>query len=94
MSRAPLLDASGCLTEAGLDALSSSTPGRAPAEVVAHLGRCARCQERTLARAAGHPPGVPRVKKEPPPMWRTVAVVVAALLLVVSILMMLRRVRP
>jgi hypothetical protein len=93
MSGAPLLDALGCLTESGWSALSNSPPGRAPAEIVAHLGRCARCQERTLARAAGRAPDAPRVKKQPPPLWRIAVVIIAALLMVVSALMMLSQVR-
>lgn len=87
------LDSRGCLTEAGFVVLEGAAPGRAPAEVVAHLGRCARCQERTLARSAGLSPDAPRVKKQAPPLWRTVVVLVAALVLLVSVLMMLRHVR-
>jgi hypothetical protein len=93
MSGAPLLDSSGCLTEAGLDALQSAAPGRAPADVVAHLGKCGRCQGRTLARSAGYSPDALRVKKAPPPMWRTVAVVIAIALAAVSAWMMLTSVR-
>jgi len=93
MSAAPLLDALGCLTESGWSALSNSPPGRVPAEIVAHLGRCARCQERTLALAAGRSLDAPRVKKRPPPLWRTAVVIIAMLLLVVSAMMMLSQVR-
>lgn len=92
MSGAPLLDSSGCLSEAGFQALSIAT--RVPAEVVTHLGKCARCQKRALARSAGHASDAPRTKKLPPPLWRTAAVVIAALLLVISALMMLSRLRP
>jgi len=94
VSGAPLLDIRGCLTEAGLDALAASPPGRGPAEVVAHLGRCGRCQERTLARAAGRPGDAPRTRKEPPPLWRTVLVIAAVLLMVLTAMLMLRKLRP
>jgi hypothetical protein len=90
---AALLDQLGCLTEAGLDVLERSAPGRAPAEVLTHLARCARCQEKTLARSAGLTPGAPRVKKQPPPLWRTLVVVFAALVMLASLLMMMRYVR-
>jgi hypothetical protein len=88
-----LQDLRGCLTEAGFEVLARSAPGRAPAEIVTHLARCARCQDRTLARSAGLAPDAPRVKKQPPPLWRTVLVLVAALALLASVLMMLYRVR-
>jgi hypothetical protein len=45
-SGGPLFDARGCLTPAGLAALRSATPGRAPKEVAAHLAGCQRCQQR------------------------------------------------
>jgi hypothetical protein len=45
----PLLDARGCLTAAGLAALERAAPGAAPAEVAAHVGGCARCQQRLLS---------------------------------------------
>jgi hypothetical protein len=91
MSGPRLLGASGCLSEAGLEALAAST--RVPAEVLAHLGKCPRCQERALARSAGYARDAPRTKKQPPPLWRTLVVVLAAVLLVASALMMLSRVR-
>jgi cytochrome c-type biogenesis protein CcmH/NrfF len=93
VSGARLLDVRGCLTDAGLDALQAASPGGAPAEVVTHLGKCSRCQNRSLARSAGYAPDAPRVKKSPPPMWRTALVIVLAILLVISAMMMLRGVR-
>ena len=45
----PLFDARGCLTAAGLAALERAAPGAAPAEVAAHVGGCARCQQRLLS---------------------------------------------
>ena len=41
-----LFDARGCLTPAGLAALRTAAPGRAPKDVAAHLAGCARCQQR------------------------------------------------
>jgi hypothetical protein len=41
-------DARGCLTPAGLAAFQRAAPGRAPAEVAAHVAACARCQQRLL----------------------------------------------
>lgn len=90
---AALLDPRGCLTDAGLEVLERSAPGKAPSEVVTHLARCARCQDRTLARSAGLAPDAPRVKKQPPPVWRTLLVLFAALAMLASVLMMLRHVR-
>ena len=48
-----LVDARGCLTDAGFAALAASRPGEAPAELAAHLSGCARCQDRVLKTAAG-----------------------------------------
>ena len=45
-----LVDARGCLTEAGFAALDAAPPGRGPADAAAHLAACARCQRRFLAR--------------------------------------------
>lgn len=85
MTAPTLLDARGCLTEAGIDALAGA-PGLGPADLVAHLGRCARCQERVLARSAGHQAGAPRVRKQAPPLWRTLVVALAALLMLAAAL--------
>jgi hypothetical protein len=43
-----LVDATGCLTEAGLAVLGSAAPGAAPPELAQHVASCARCQERWL----------------------------------------------
>lgn len=48
-----LVDARGCLTDAGFAALASSRPGEAPAELAAHIAGCGRCQDRVLKSAAG-----------------------------------------
>ena len=95
MSGPPLLDARGCLSEAAFEALSASPPGRAPAEVVAHLGKCERCQGRVLARAAGRSESAPgRTRKAPPPLWRTVLVLVVLLLMAVTFVFLVRQLGP
>jgi len=48
-----LVDARGCLTDAGFAALASSRPGEAPAELAAHIAGCGRCQDRVLKAAGG-----------------------------------------
>ena len=79
------LDGRGCLTEAGLAALSAAPPGQGPPEAAAHLAGCPRCQRRFLARGgleAGAIRPVP-TQAVAPPLWRTGVVALAALLLVV-----------
>ena len=87
-----LLDARGCLTEAGFAAMDSAPPGKGPADVVAHLVSCARCQRRLLARGgpdAGAISATPRTAVAPP-LWRTGAVVIAAILLVIVAMLGMR----
>jgi len=55
-SPGPLFDRQGCLTPAGLAAFQGSIPGRAPADVAAHVAGCARCQKRLLAGSRGPAP--------------------------------------
>jgi hypothetical protein len=50
-----LLDARGCLTDAGLAALADAAPGAAPAELAQHVTACARCQDRWLRSASPEP---------------------------------------
>jgi hypothetical protein len=50
-----LLDARGCLTEAGLTALAGAAPGAAPPELAQHVASCARCQELWLRSARPEP---------------------------------------
>ena len=50
-----LVDARGCLTEAGLQALASAVPGAAPPELARHVSSCARCQELWLKSASPEP---------------------------------------
>lgn len=85
---APLRDARGCLTEGGLVALERAPVGRAPADLVAHVASCARCQDRMLHRSAGAEGR--RGKAEPPPPWRIWVVLGAALLMLLSALMAAR----
>jgi hypothetical protein len=80
-----LLDARGCLTEAGLRALDAAPPGQGPAEAAAHLAGCAHCQRRFLARGGDDVAGISAVpgKAVAPPLWRTAVIV---LLLVVMVM--------
>lgn len=78
-----LLDARGCLTDRGLDALAGAPVGEAPAEAAAHLARCVRCQDRLLQRgreATARPAG----RKSRP--YRNLALVGGALLLILLML--------
>jgi hypothetical protein len=81
-----LLDARGCLTDAGFAALDAAPPGLGPAELAAHLAGCGRCQRRYLARGGEKGAGIRAVPGTAtrPPLWRTVAVALAALLLLLS----------
>ena len=87
-----LLDARGCLTEAGLEALDDAPPGRGPAELAAHLAGCGRCQRRFLARGGADYGGIRAVPGPAtrPPLWRTVLVAVAALLMLFSAIVGMR----
>ena len=86
-STAPVFDAQGCLTPDGFARIEASPPGRAPAELAAHLASCARCQRRLLAASSpAHSP----VRRERPTIWRTALVVAACLVLVVIALVLLR----
>ena len=76
---AALFDAEGCLTPRGFAQISAAPPGRAPAELAAHLAGCARCQRRLLVAAM---PSRPSPRRQRPPLWRTGVVVVVCLLLV------------
>ena len=86
---AAFFDAQGCLTGEGFAHIGASPPGRAPAELAAHLARCTRCQRRLLAAAAS-PSGLPAPRRQRPPLWRTAVAVVASLLLVIMAIVMLR----
>jgi hypothetical protein len=82
-------DAQGCLTAEAFARIAAAPPGRAPAELAAHLASCVRCQRRLLAAAAS-PSGVPAPRRERPPVWRTAVAVLACVLLVIVALLMLR----
>jgi hypothetical protein len=73
-----LVEASGCLTSAGIEAFLRAAPGEMPRSLADHLSTCERCQTRLLA---GH--DHPRAKRRPPPIWRML-VVLAMMLLVLS----------
>jgi hypothetical protein len=82
----PLLDARGCLTEAGLSALDTAAPGQGPPEAAAHLAGCARCQRRFLARGGQEVGGISATPRHvvAPPLWRTIVVVVAVIVLALT----------
>jgi hypothetical protein len=91
-----LLDARGCLTEAGFVALDAAPPGRGPADAAAHLAGCSRCQRRFLARGGTDAAGISAVPRKAvaPPLWRTIAVVFAVLVLVATAAIGLRWLAP
>jgi len=82
-----LFDAQGCLTAEGFACLEASPPGRAPADLAAHLASCVRCQRRLLAASS---PAPSSVRREPPPLWRTAIVVAACIVLVVIAMILMR----
>jgi hypothetical protein len=81
-----LLDARGCLTDAGFSALDAAPPGLGPADLALHLAGCGRCQRRFLARGGEKGAGIRAVpgRATRPPLWRTVVIAVAALLFLFS----------
>ena len=87
-----LLDARGCITEAGFAALEKAPPGQAPADAAAHLATCARCQRRFLARGGLEQGGIRATptKAVAPPIWRTGVVLLAVLVLVMTAVIGLR----
>jgi hypothetical protein len=86
-STVPSFDAQGCLTPEGFARIEASPPGRAPADLAAHLASCVRCQRRLLAASS---PAHSSARREPPPVWRTAIVVAACVVLVVIALILLR----
>lgn len=82
-SSAPLLDARGCLTPAGVAVLAAAPPGQGPPELASHVVSCARCQARLLAHGQGDQRSAPTSR---PSFGRTLAV---AAVLVVALLMAL-----
>ncbi len=89
-----LFDQRGCLTEAGLAALSGAPPGRAPDAAAQHMAACRSCQERWLLRALT-PEERARRSKTPRAdakarFWRIVVFAIVALTLAVGTLATLR----
>jgi hypothetical protein len=80
----PLRDARGCLTAAGLQAFREVPPGRAPADLAAHVAACPRCQDRVLAADPGL--GDRTARRQAPPWWRVFALFALGLFLAVAIL--------
>ena len=78
-----LRDARGCLTPAGLVAFREAPPGRAPAELAAHVASCARCQDRVLAADPGLADRTAR--RHAPPLWRVFTLFGLGLILAVLI---------
>lgn len=85
-----LLDSSGCLTEAGLAAVSRAAPGQSPPEVAAHLAGCARCQERVLSGGASRPAGK-AVRPAAPSLQRALVLIALVVFAVFFFLWTLRR---
>lgn len=76
-----LLDARGCLTEAGLAALAGAAPGAAPPDLAQHVASCARCQELWL-KSDSPGPHRPRLTQEETARrrWGRTAIVLGVLL--------------
>ena len=90
--RGALVDGRGCLTPAGLAALSRAPVGRVPADLAAHVASCARCQERMLAGGTSSGRPSPAGSPRKPRLWLGVALALAALLLAVAALILAGRV--
>ncbi len=84
-----LLEASGCLSPAGVAAVGASAPGRIPPEVAAHLASCARCQERVLT--GGVPRATRRATAAPPSLKRAFLLVGLIVLSILAFFWTLRR---
>lgn len=85
-----LLDRSGCLSEAGLAAVTAAVPGQIPSDVAAHLAACARCQERVLSGGAPRP-SRKGVLAAPPSLGRIVVLMALAVLSIIIFFWTLRR---
>jgi hypothetical protein len=83
-----LLDARGCLTEAGLRALATAAPGAAPTELATHVAACQRCQDRMLA--AARESGARATRPTASRLWLGILVAVAGLLLALTALFVAR----
>ncbi len=78
-----LLDASGCLSEAGITAVTTAVPGQIAPEVAAHLAACARCQERVLSGGAPRP--ARKAAAPAPPSLGRVAVLMGLVILSIAV---------
>jgi hypothetical protein len=87
-----LADRQGHLTPAGLAALTTAPPGRAPKDLATHVASCASCQERILTGSAAGASSR-RERRTPPPPWRIWVVLGAGLALLLSILATIHRLR-
>jgi hypothetical protein len=72
------LDVRGCLTDAGVSAVTAAPVGGVPEALAAHLARCARCQQKLLGGGAARPPARPAPSLRR--MLITVGLVLAAIL--------------
>jgi hypothetical protein len=79
------LDASGCLSAAGLAALTAAPVGQAPPQLASHLAGCVRCQDRLLFLSAGATTGARQPSARPAP-WRNLALVTAGFVLILVVL--------
>lgn len=85
----PLLDARGCLTEAGFRRLQRAVPGAVPEELAAHLAGCDRCQTRMLHLA--EPRTGPLRASRKPSVLRTALLALGGLLLALMALILAAR---
>ena len=96
MTDEKLLDASGHLSAAGLQALHAAAPGQAPVELATHLAGCGACQQKLLIASAPGPRRAPGRKPMPlaPSPGRTVLLLVLTAVFVMLALWSLRWLAP
>jgi hypothetical protein len=88
-----LLDAQGCLTEAGMRTLLAAPPGRGPEALAVHLAACGRCQDRVLAAGVPGPrTGAPG--RVAPPLGRMLLLVGLILVSMLLFFVSLHRLLP
>jgi hypothetical protein len=86
-----LLDARGCLTEAGMRALLAAPPGRGPEVLAVHLAACGRCQDRVLAAGVPGPRTGGARRQAAPPLGRMLLLVGLILVSMLVFFVSLRR---